>query len=363
MPPEVPNYIEKAKLNDTTEKEKSILDSPDSFDEKEMRAFYKKKLDAAAGKTPLSAPLQQKYKEALQQIDENIKKFVDIRDYAKARMAILSEPIKFGDETVVQGGVESYLKKVPKIENVFDYFFHTKYLLDIDSLIKNPPKSLTAHLDFSIKDKAKFNKIRDDVAQHLETYYKGVIANGGKAEFEKIQTGVLSGKVSLIEYTDLGSRMDSLQDIVDDKAPGAKNQSETIMKLKEKITKMKSTLALAALFLPKADQLAVEAYNKALKARDNKEKGGSAAFEKASEYLYMIDNKQRADKNKSQLLAFGGDAVALVEGTGFYEKAGKIEKTNYRQANELYMKARDKYAESREIYLAEQQKKKSSKAA
>ncbi len=112
MAPEAPNYIEKAKLNDTQELEKSILDSPDSFDEKEMRAFYKKKLDDAAGKTPLSAPLQQKYKEALQQIDENIKKFADIRDYAKARMAILDEPMKFDNETVLQGGVESYVKKV-----------------------------------------------------------------------------------------------------------------------------------------------------------------------------------------------------------------------------------------------------------
>ena len=359
MAPEAQNYIEKAKLNDTTDKEKSILDSPDSFDEKEMRAFYKKKLDDAAGNGPLSGPLSAKYNEALKQIDENIKKFIDIRDYAKARMAILGEPKKFGDKIVVQGGVESYLKKVPKIENGVDYFFHTKYLLDIDSLLNNPPKSLTAYMDFSIKDKAKFNKIRGDVALHLETYYKAVIANGGKVEFEKVKAGISSGKVSLVEYTDLDSQIDSLEDIMNDGALGAKDSIGVMARIRDKIKQMKSTLELAVQFLPKEERLAVEAYNKALKARDNKEKGGSAAFDKAAEYLFMLDNKQRADKNRTQLLAFGGDGSTMTEGNDLYQKAGKLEKTNYRQANELYMKARDKYAESREIYVAEQKKKKS----
>lgn len=359
MAPEQQNYIEKAKLNDTQELEKSILDSPQDFDEKKVRDFYKKKLNEAVGGATLTGPLLQKYREAQQKIDENIQKFIDIRDYAKARMAILGEPLKFGEKVVVQGGVEAYLKSVPKITHNVEHFLHTKYLADIDNLLNNPPKSLTAYMEFSTKDRAKFGKIRETIVAHLEEYYKEMYTKGGQAELDKVKAGVSAGRVSLVEYMDLDNQMDNLMDIFNDKAPGAKDGIGVMDKIWDRIKLMRSNLQIALQFLPESDRKAVEAFNASSKAKQNKEKGADKAYEKASEYLYMIDNRQRAEKNRTQLLAYGGDAATLAEGTEYFEKAKKAERNNYFVANEFYMKARDKYAESRDIYLAEQKKKKS----
>jgi len=194
MTPEAPkpDYIEKAKLNDTTEHEVDILKDPSKFDEAALKKEYRDKLDKARdNKILTSADLLKKYDQALKRIDENIARLKEVRDYAVEKVKVQeigkryesfnADPSNAVHIVIMQFDLDTVRNfKTAKLNNVLLY-------IDRQQMDKEVVKTDTK------------------LVGKIDKYYEQKLASWDVAQMARL-TAAPKGEASIVDYDTLDFR-------------------------------------------------------------------------------------------------------------------------------------------------------------
>ena len=345
MAPESSNNNE-AQWYQTTPEEVDILKDPSKFDEAALRKMYIGRLDKASGNKMLRGAELTKYLEAKQKIEQNIKDLRELRDYAVNRVKLLDSA--------------KLVKDIGKIDGPVKYVLAMFAYRDLNNQLNNPPKVFHAMLDFTQKDQKEFKKIRQSFSMMLDEYYLYEVGKGGEKELNKVKSITTPGNLRLVDYMDLENEIETIQELVDDNFPGG-GPALKDMAIK-RIKMMQGVLKASVAMLGKDDKFAVENYGRATAAKKRGDKNADQWWNGSLQYLAMRYSHQDADRKKTEALALGSDGGVYNTADKLYEQAAQKEKSkDYAGADKLYMAARDRFQQSREIYVAQQAKKKSTK--
>lgn len=340
MAQETPNYIDKAKLTQTAPEEVDVMKDPAKFDEVALRKMYKDRLDKASGHRELNGSEMVKYLDAMKQIEDNIKSLRELRDYAVNRVKLLQS--------------KDSLSQIGDINDPVKYVLAYYAIRDLEEQINHPPKAYQAMLRFNITDKREFQTLRDKFAEKLEKYYEEETQRGGQKQLDKVKSARTPGGLLLVDYLDLETQIDQLEGIMKDGFLGAKDAPKMKKVARERIDQMRKALSQSVAFLSKDDKFAVENYARAVASRKRGEKDAGQWRTGALQYMAVRYSRQDADRNRQEALALNTEPETYNQADKLYQKAMIKEKTkDYVAADKLFMAARDKYKESRDLYMAE----------
>ena len=346
MAPEAPqpDFIEKAKLDDTSEHEVDILKDPTKFDEAALRKEFKDKLDAARGNKMITSPvLLKKYAEALKKIDENIASLKEIRDYAVQKAKVKEIGIRIDSFKVdPKNGIHILIMQ-----------------LDLDT-VRNFKKAKLNHILLTMdrqQMEKDVDKIDNKLVAKIDKYYELKLPNWDNAEMDRLRDAP-KGEASIVDYDTLDFDLQDKKETLADISKYTSNPDKYLKMAEAQFAKMAEVLALSFPKLSKSDQFVMRNLDAARKAERRGDKNADQWFSGAIELNAMTLAKVRAQKMKEEAVAYGAPTHLLEAGNKLFIQANQISQKSFVMAEKTYKEAGEKYNFVRAIQVAGGAKKK-----
>ncbi|MCC6643257.1 hypothetical protein IT411_00750 [Candidatus Peregrinibacteria bacterium] len=331
MAPEAPNYIEKAKLNDTQEHELEFLHDPSKFDEAKLRKYYQGKLDKVLGGKMLTSPdLLKKYDEAKRQIEKNIQALREVRDYAVER-------------TYAKQRLEWLKKTNPKFVGV-EFVMYQLEFQKWQDFVKRPLTNVLAETDRRVflADKSTKDVLKSTADKFNACYEKRFDYLNKLA---KVVKDAPAGGLHLSQYDQFADMLIDFKIDVDDKFIGSSKSADFTKRGKDLLTSLKSVKEGMMAKLSKADQEMVRKLDSTIRFYGTSAVKGKESEKVNQEYSVAIE-KDKALLKKEELGAYSAknDTGLFMEGDKLIDKAVLLVKSGKLvEARKAYIDARSQY--------------------
>ncbi|MCC7432918.1 hypothetical protein IT412_05360 [Candidatus Peregrinibacteria bacterium] len=322
-------YIEDAKLNEPmTEKEVGIMKDPSKFDEAALRKEFTDRLDKArGGKMIESASLLKKYGDALNKIEDNIKRLKDVADYAIQKNKALK-------------AVDS-VDKHAKVDNNVGALFLQFDFADIQKFKDLKVTNVLCYVDRQVISK-KLDSAQQTISAKLDKYFTNFIATVGEKSINEVKSAE-KGMLPFVTFTDIRYDLEDLQDQMADKFVGTSNPNKFIAAAKERIFVLEAYYKLALDKLGTYDRGVVANLDAAKKARKAKVEGAKGWEAGANEVYFMNMEKGIALIQKQKAADKGAEGGLFLPGDKFFKEAMSKSGTSFAKAAELFKKATRQY--------------------
>lgn len=322
-------YIEKAKLNEPmTEKEVDIMKDPSKFDETALRKEFTDRLDKArGGKMIESASLLKKYGDALNKIEDNIKRLKEVADYAVQKNKALK-------------AVDS-VDKHAKVDNNVGALYLQFDFADIQKFKDLKINNVLCYVDRQVISK-KLDSAQQTISAKLDKYFTKFIANVGEKSINAVKAAE-KGSLPFVTFTDIRFDLEDLKDQMADKFIGTTNPGKFMKDAEDRIFVLEGYYNLALSKLGKYDRGVVANLDAAQKAKKAKVEGAGGWEAGANEVYFMNMEKSIAILQKQKAADKGAEAGLFLPGDKFFKEAMSNSGSAFAKATELFKKATRQY--------------------
>ncbi len=322
-------YIEQAKLNEPmTEKEVDIMKDPSKFDEAALRKDFTDRLDKArGGKMIESASLLKKYGDALNKIEDNIKRLKEVADYAVQKEKVLK--------------AMDLIKKIPKVDNGVKAIHLQFCFQDIQKFKELKVTNVLCYVDRQIINK-DMDKGLQEISAKLDPYFINYIKTIGDKSINAVKAAE-KGSLDFVAFTDMRFDLEDLQDQIADKFVGVSDPQKMLNLAKERLFVLEPYYALALGKLGEYDRGVIANLDAAKGARKAKLEGAKGWEAGANELYFMNLEKNIALKSKEKAVDKAADGKLVGLGDKFFIQAMEASKKSFKTAADLFKQASQKY--------------------